>query len=264
MTTHGTTHLNHFADLALLGFVSYLWPIWDTWRQTLHDKLAGTVVLQRGASVACGPMRWTERGHEWSGEDVLRQRTRADRRHERRADALRAWGWVCAILYLLSLIRAEERQHWHDPVSYVLLGAPLVSLAVLEVRHKRSQSEPAQAPLEGQELFEEAKGLRLRERRAFLERQGYYATPAAGHAVRRLLSTAIYMLFYVGFMTWVDVHDDAKSVVVPLIAWAVSLFMLLCVTALEGLRRHRALSERSTSGARGPESSVRPDRATGD
>jgi uncharacterized RDD family membrane protein YckC len=35
-----------FGSLALL--VDFLWPLWDPRRQTLHDKLAGTVVL-RGA-----------------------------------------------------------------------------------------------------------------------------------------------------------------------------------------------------------------------
>ena len=31
----------------LLILVDLLWPLWDARRQTLHDKIAGTVVLRR-------------------------------------------------------------------------------------------------------------------------------------------------------------------------------------------------------------------------
>jgi uncharacterized RDD family membrane protein YckC len=40
-------HLRRLAELALVSLVSYLWPLWDPRRQTLHDKLAGTVVIRR-------------------------------------------------------------------------------------------------------------------------------------------------------------------------------------------------------------------------
>lgn len=35
-----------FGIVALLGMIEVLWPLWDDRKQTLHDKVAGTVVVK--------------------------------------------------------------------------------------------------------------------------------------------------------------------------------------------------------------------------
>ena len=34
------------STLGLLSLVDYLWMLWDKQKQTLHDKLAGTIVVK--------------------------------------------------------------------------------------------------------------------------------------------------------------------------------------------------------------------------
>jgi uncharacterized RDD family membrane protein YckC len=38
--------LNGFGGVGILGLLDYLWMLWDRQKQTLHDKIAGTTVVQ--------------------------------------------------------------------------------------------------------------------------------------------------------------------------------------------------------------------------
>ena len=46
---HGRALARLLAEIAsaLPLYIGYLWPLWDPQRQALHDKLAGTVVVER-------------------------------------------------------------------------------------------------------------------------------------------------------------------------------------------------------------------------
>ncbi len=42
----GLNALNSVGGVGLLGLLDYLWMLWDRQKQTLHDKIAGTIVVQ--------------------------------------------------------------------------------------------------------------------------------------------------------------------------------------------------------------------------
>jgi len=38
--------IESFSMLCLVGFIGFLWPLWDTQKQAIHDKMAGTIVVR--------------------------------------------------------------------------------------------------------------------------------------------------------------------------------------------------------------------------
>ena len=42
----GLNVVNGVGGVGILGLLDYLWMLWDRQKQTLHDKIAGTIVVQ--------------------------------------------------------------------------------------------------------------------------------------------------------------------------------------------------------------------------
>ena len=187
-------------------------------------------------------------------DDLVERQTSEDLEAEPHLISRRAWRWMMACLYTLSLLGVEDSRHWRDPVTYLLLALPLASLVIFEVRRWYSGDESELESLEGEELLRAAKGLGGSARTAFLDERGYYASPACGQAIGTMASTMAYFAFYFGSLVWVDTHDRVRVV------WgAVAMFGILAVlTAYKlvsvGVRRYRALSRATWQGTTRPPS----------